>query len=170
MDCSLPGTSVHGILQAMILGRAAISYFRDLPNPGVKPRSPALQADALPSELLGKPFTSMWYLALIFKTCASSPRWLLGNLLTLIHLQLRSKLSFLLLLVLASALSDPLKKSLQLTELTVFPLAYAGLVCLCAIPPPLAPWWPSRRCTLNLRHIIHLVPRSGYPNHSPCYF
>ena len=116
MDYSLPGTSVHGILQARILGRAAISYFRDLPNPGIKPRSPALQADALPSELLGKPFTVyMWYLALIFKTCASSPRWLLGNLLTLIHLQLRSKLSFLLLLVLASALSDPLKKSLQLT-------------------------------------------------------
>ena len=27
----------------------------DLPYPGVKPWSPALQADALPSELLGKP-------------------------------------------------------------------------------------------------------------------
>ena len=26
----------------------------DLPNPGVEPRSPALQVDALPSELLGK--------------------------------------------------------------------------------------------------------------------
>ena len=28
---------------------------RDLPNPGIKLRSPALQADALPSEPLGKP-------------------------------------------------------------------------------------------------------------------
>ena len=28
----------------------------DLPNPGIKPGSPALQADTLPSELLGKPF------------------------------------------------------------------------------------------------------------------
>ena len=28
---------------------------RDLPDPGVKPGSPALQADALPSELPGKP-------------------------------------------------------------------------------------------------------------------
>ena len=28
----------------------------DLPNPGIEPRSPTLQADALPSELLGKPF------------------------------------------------------------------------------------------------------------------
>ena len=27
----------------------------DLPNPGIKPRSPALQADTLPSEPLGKP-------------------------------------------------------------------------------------------------------------------
>ena len=27
----------------------------DIPKPGIKPRSPALQADALPSELLGKP-------------------------------------------------------------------------------------------------------------------
>ena len=28
---------------------------RDLPNPRIKPRSPALQADTLPSELSGKP-------------------------------------------------------------------------------------------------------------------
>ena len=27
----------------------------DLPDPGIKPGSPALQSDALPSELLGKP-------------------------------------------------------------------------------------------------------------------
>ena len=27
----------------------------DLPNPGIEPGSPALQADALPSEILGKP-------------------------------------------------------------------------------------------------------------------
>ena len=29
----------------------------DLPDPGIEPGSPALQADALPSELLGKPLT-----------------------------------------------------------------------------------------------------------------
>ena len=28
----------------------------DLPHPGIKPESPALQADSLPSEPLGKPF------------------------------------------------------------------------------------------------------------------
>ena len=27
----------------------------DLPDPGIKPGSPALQADSLPAELLGKP-------------------------------------------------------------------------------------------------------------------
>ena len=30
----------------------------DLPNPGIEPRSPALQADALPSEPPGKPLES----------------------------------------------------------------------------------------------------------------
>ena len=34
----------------------------DLPNPGIKHRSPALQADSLPSELPGKPSTLMLYL------------------------------------------------------------------------------------------------------------
>ena len=29
----------------------------DLPNPGIKPRSPPLQADSLPAELPGKPQT-----------------------------------------------------------------------------------------------------------------
>ena len=42
MDCSLPGSSVHWILQARILEWGAIPFFRDLPNPGIKPRTPAL--------------------------------------------------------------------------------------------------------------------------------
>ena len=55
MDYSPPGSSVHGILQARILEGVAISFFRDLPDPGIKLRSPALQADSLPSELQGSP-------------------------------------------------------------------------------------------------------------------
>ena len=35
MDCSLPGPSVHGILQARILEWIAISSPGDLPNPGL---------------------------------------------------------------------------------------------------------------------------------------
>ena len=32
-----------------------IPYPEDLPDPGIQPGSPALQADSLPMELLGKP-------------------------------------------------------------------------------------------------------------------
>ena len=39
MDCSLPGSSVHGILQARILEWAAISFSRDRPGPGIEPGS-----------------------------------------------------------------------------------------------------------------------------------
>ena len=41
MDCSLPAFSVHGIFQARVLEWVAVSFSRDLPNPGIKPRSPA---------------------------------------------------------------------------------------------------------------------------------
>ena len=58
MDCSLPGSSIHGIFQARGLGWVAIPFSRDLLNPGIEPGSPALQADALPSEPPGKPFLS----------------------------------------------------------------------------------------------------------------
>ena len=54
-DRSPPGSSVPGILQVRILEWVAISFSGDLPDPEIKPRSPALQADSLPSELPGKP-------------------------------------------------------------------------------------------------------------------
>ena len=54
-DCSPPGSSIHGILQARILEWVAISFSRDLPDPGIELRSPAWQADALTSEPPGKP-------------------------------------------------------------------------------------------------------------------
>ena len=57
MDCSLPGSSVLGIFQARILEWVAIPSPGDLPNPGIKPGSPTLQTDALPSEPPGKPYT-----------------------------------------------------------------------------------------------------------------
>ena len=50
MDCSLPGSSVHGILQARILEWVAIPFSRGFPNPGIEPGSPALQTDSLSSE------------------------------------------------------------------------------------------------------------------------
>ena len=42
MDCSPPGSSVHGISQARVLEQAAISFPGDLHNPGIKPVSLAL--------------------------------------------------------------------------------------------------------------------------------
>ena len=48
MDCSLPGSSVHGISQARILGWVAIPFSRGSPRPGIEPGCPALQADSLP--------------------------------------------------------------------------------------------------------------------------
>ena len=55
MDCSPPGSSVPGILQARVLEWVAIPFSGDLPDPGIKPRSPILQSDSLQSEPPGKP-------------------------------------------------------------------------------------------------------------------
>ena len=58
MDCSPPGSSVHGILQARTLEWAAISSSGDLHDPGFKPTSPvspALQADSWPLSHWGSP-------------------------------------------------------------------------------------------------------------------
>ena len=51
-DCSPPVSSVHGIAQATILEWVAISFSRG----SFQPRSPALQADSLPSEPPRKPY------------------------------------------------------------------------------------------------------------------
>ena len=57
-DRSPPGSSIHGILQARILEWVAVSPPGDLPDPGMEPRSPALQADSLPPEPPGKPLAT----------------------------------------------------------------------------------------------------------------
>ena len=63
MDCSLPGSSARGILQARILEWVAVPFSEDLPDPGLKPRSPTLQADSLPSKPPGKPHFALYHLA-----------------------------------------------------------------------------------------------------------
>ena len=68
MDCSSPGSSVHGIFQARILEWVVISFSRGSPDPGSEPRSPALQADSLlsepPGNLMCNEKTSQWVLGL----------------------------------------------------------------------------------------------------------
>ena len=53
--CIPPDYTVHGILLARILEWGAFLFSRDLPNPGIKPRSPAWQAASSPAEWPGKP-------------------------------------------------------------------------------------------------------------------
>ena len=60
-DSAIPWTVAHQALLSMEFSRQ--EYWSglpspspgDLPNPGIKPGSPTLQADSLPSELPGKP-------------------------------------------------------------------------------------------------------------------
>ena len=53
MGCSLPGSSVRGILQARVLEWVAVSFSRRSSQPRIEPGSPILRADTLPSEPLG---------------------------------------------------------------------------------------------------------------------
>ena len=52
--CSLPGSSVHGDSLGKDWSGLPCPFPGDLPNPGIDPRSPALQADSLPAEPQGK--------------------------------------------------------------------------------------------------------------------
>ena len=55
MDCSLPGSSAHGVSRQEYWSGLPCPPPGNLPNPGIKPGSAALQADSLPSEPRGKP-------------------------------------------------------------------------------------------------------------------
>ena len=48
MDCSLPGSSVHGISQREYWSGLPFPPPGGLPDPGIEPGSPALQEDSLP--------------------------------------------------------------------------------------------------------------------------
>ena len=55
MDCSLPGSSIHGIFQTRVLERVDISFSRGSPNPGIEPVSPTLAGGFFTTEPPGKP-------------------------------------------------------------------------------------------------------------------
>ena len=59
LDCSPPGSSVHGILQGKILEWVAILFSRRSSQPRDQTQSPVLQAASLPSEPPGKPHVGM---------------------------------------------------------------------------------------------------------------
>ena len=54
MDCSSPGSSVYGISRQGYWSGWPLPYPGGLPDPGIEPRSPALQADSIPTELQGR--------------------------------------------------------------------------------------------------------------------
>jgi len=56
MDYSLPGSSVHGILQAKILEWVAMLFSGDIPDSWIKPAFLTLQVDSLPTRPPGKSY------------------------------------------------------------------------------------------------------------------
>ena len=55
MDCSPPGSFVHGFSRQEYWSGFWFISPGDLPNVGIEPGSPTLQADSLPSEPLATP-------------------------------------------------------------------------------------------------------------------
>ena len=76
MDCSPPGTSVHGDSPGKnTWSGLPCSPPGDLPNPGMESRSPTLQADSLPAETPGRPkYTGVGSLSLLQGTLLPNPR------------------------------------------------------------------------------------------------
>ena len=50
MDCTSPGSSVHGDSAGKNTGVGCYALLQDLANPGIEPRFPAFHVDSLPSE------------------------------------------------------------------------------------------------------------------------
>ena len=71
VDCSLPGSSVHGIFQARILEWVAISFSRGSSRPKDRTQVSCTAADSLPSEPPGK-FSSLGVLLSRLNYCHES--------------------------------------------------------------------------------------------------
>ena len=66
MDCSPPGSSVHGIPQGRVLDWVAISFFRDLPDQGIESVSPALAGGFFSTEPPGTPVILFFFFQLFY--------------------------------------------------------------------------------------------------------
>ena len=77
LDCSPPGSSVHGIFQARIQELVAIPYSWDLPDPDIEPMSLGSLALAFTTVPPGKPQRTVWRFLRKLKTelppCNPSP-------------------------------------------------------------------------------------------------
>ena len=74
MDCSPPGSCVHGILQVRILERLAMPSSRGSSQPGDQTQAPTLQVDPLPTEQPEKPLAmhTSWKMSLLSALIALS--------------------------------------------------------------------------------------------------
>ena len=91
MDSSPPGSSVHRASQVRILEWVAISFSRDLLDPGIEPQSPALKVDAL----------------------LSGPRWKMGPNNPCLQIFMRSCVTFSLWVWAGTSDSLPIKRRWQ---------------------------------------------------------
>ena len=71
MDCSLPDSSAHGILLQEYWSGLPFCPPGDLPNPGIQPGSPALQAYPSLTELRGKHQECSYYCTIALISHAS---------------------------------------------------------------------------------------------------
>ena len=71
--CDPMDYTVHGLLQVRILEWVAFPFSRDLPNPGIEPRSPALQVNSYQLSHKGSPRIEEW-VAYPFSSGSSWPR------------------------------------------------------------------------------------------------
>ena len=68
MDCSPPGSSVHGDSPGKNTRVGCHALLQgNLPNTGFEPRSPALQVDSSPSKQPGKPQILEWVASLFYQ-------------------------------------------------------------------------------------------------------
>ena len=65
IGCSLPGSSVHGILQARLLETVASLFFGGIPNQGTEPRSPTCRQILCHLSYEGSPHSSYTDLTVI---------------------------------------------------------------------------------------------------------
>ncbi|KAI4548585.1 hypothetical protein MG293_000915 [Ovis ammon polii] len=73
MDCSLPGSSIHGIFQARVLEWGAIAFSGHLPNLRMELGSPALQVDSLVKEYANQMECSCSVMSDYVRPCDCSP-------------------------------------------------------------------------------------------------
>ena len=69
MDCSLPGTSIHGFPKQEYWNGLPFPSPGDLPDPGIKPMSPALVGKFFTTEPPGKPIYVCMYIYMCVCVC-----------------------------------------------------------------------------------------------------